>query len=130
MRQKIKIISTTIIIFLFPILVSAQSALDKLNTVGKSGGFNTDSDTGDGTLLATILGKIVQAFLGILGVIFIILILLAGFNWMTAAGEEEKVNKAKDTLRRAVIGLIIIISSWGIWTFISYYILGDEFTSG
>ncbi|MBI4812328.1 hypothetical protein HY798_02695 [Candidatus Falkowbacteria bacterium] len=53
-----------------------------------------------------------------LGVIFIILMLYAGYNWMTASGEEEKVTKAKDTIWRAIIGLIITIGSYAIWDFI------------
>ena len=63
------------------------------------------------TSLTGMIGAIIQAFLGLLGVIFLVLIIYAGYNWMTAQGEEEKVTKAKDTLQRAVIGLIIIIAA-------------------
>jgi cytochrome bd-type quinol oxidase subunit 2 len=123
MPKKIKIVSTATIVFLLPLIVSAQAALDKLQSVGGAGGFNNSDASDGGTALATTVGKLIQAFLGILGIIFIILILLAGFNWMTAAGEEEKVTRAKDTLRRAIIGLIIIVSAWGIWAFISTYVI-------
>ena len=53
-----------------------------------------------------------------MGVIFIILIILAGYNWMTAGGEEEKVNKAKQMIYRAIIGLIIIMSAYAITYFV------------
>ena len=129
MLKKIKIIFTSAFLFLFPIFVSAQTALEKLKEVGGAGGFNSDDPGDDTNVLATAVGKIIQALLGILGIIFIILILLAGFNWMTAAGEEEKVNRAKDTLRRAIIGLIIIVSAWGIWAFISSYVIGGGTTT-
>ena len=33
--------------------------------------------------------------------------LYAGYHWMTARGEEEKVEKAKDTIQRAIVGIII-----------------------
>ena len=46
-----------------------------------------------------------------------------GYNWMTAAGEEEKVRKAKDTIWRAVIGLTITIGSYAIWAWIYKYLL-------
>ena len=37
---------------------------------------------------------------------------------MTARGEEEKVEKAKDTITRAIIGLIIVVGAYAIWSFI------------
>ena len=58
--------------------------------------------------------SIISAFLGILAILALALILYAGFTWMTAAGDEQKVTKAKDTLRSATIGLIIILASYGI----------------
>jgi len=68
--------------------------------------------------LATIIQYAISAFLGLLGIIFIVLIIYAGFNWMTAGGDEEKVTKAKETLTRAVIGLIIIIAAYSITYFV------------
>lgn len=70
------------------------------------------------TSLAGIVAIAIKAFLGLLGIIFLILIIYAGFNWMTAQGEEEKVTKAKETLQRAVIGLIIIIAAYSITYFV------------
>jgi amino acid transporter len=74
-------------------------------------------DSSSASLTHTVAG-IIKAFLGLLGVIFIILMLLAGYNWMTAGGEEEKVNKAKDTIKRAIIGLLIIALAYSITYFI------------
>lgn len=75
-------------------------------------GFNVQTRIGD------IVSTTIQAFLGLLGVIFVILIISAGYNWMTSAGEEEKVNKAKDTIKRAIIGIIIIIGAYAITYFV------------
>jgi len=72
----------------------------------------TSSSVGDVAALA------IEAFLGLLAIIFIILILYAGFNWMTAAGDEQKVTKAKDTIYRAVIGLIITLAAFSITYFV------------
>jgi len=68
--------------------------------------------------MAQIIAAVIKAFLGLLGVIFVVLIIYAGYSWMTAQGEEEKVNKAKDTLRQAVIGLIIITAAYAITYFV------------
>ncbi|MBU1033023.1 MAG: MMCAP2_0565 family pilin-like conjugal transfer protein [Patescibacteria group bacterium] len=73
---------------------------------------------GAGTDLITIIGRIIYVFLGFLGIIFLALMLYAGFTWMTSAGDPEKIEKAKDTIRNAVIGLVIITSSWAITAFI------------
>lgn len=68
--------------------------------------------------LPGIIQVVISAFLGLLGIIFIVLIIYAGFNWMTAQGDEEKVTLAKNTLTRAVIGLVIIIAAYSITYFV------------
>ncbi len=70
------------------------------------------------TSIEWIVRAVIEGFLILLSLIFIILIIIAGYNWMTAAGEENKVTKAKDTIRRAIIGLIIIIAAYGITYFV------------
>lgn len=94
---------------------NTDTPLGKLQNVAVDGGYNKTTDE---TSFSVILGTVVSVFLSLLGIIFIILIILAGYNWMTAAGNEEKVSKAQDTLWRAVIGLIITVGSYAIWEFV------------
>lgn len=70
------------------------------------------------TGLAQIIQLAISAFLGLLGIIFLVLIIYSGFHWMTAGGDEEKVTLAKSTLIRAVIGLAIIIGAYAITYFV------------
>ncbi len=72
----------------------------------------------DENSLPTIMGLVINAALSLLGIIFIILMIVAGYKWMTASGNEEKVDESKSTIKRAIIGLIIVIGSWAIWNFI------------
>lgn len=65
-----------------------------------------------------IAGRIVQIFLGLLGVIAVIIIIYGGWLWMTAQGAPDKTQKARDVLRDAIIGLLIILSAFAIATFI------------
>jgi len=65
-----------------------------------------------------MIGRVIQIALTFLGVIALILMIYAGFLWMTSSGEEEKISQAKRILRNALIGLIIIMSAWGIATFV------------
>lgn len=60
----------------------------------------------------------IKIFLGFLGMIAVILILYAGFLWMTAAGNDDNIKKAKQILSAAVVGLVIILMSYGLATFV------------
>lgn len=93
---------------------AGSSALEALKIVGGDGGYAK----ADQYTVSQILGTVIKAFLSLLGVIFIILIILGGYHWMTAGGDEQKVNKAKDTLKRAIIGLIIVVGSYAISSFV------------
>ncbi len=69
---------------------------------------------------AELLGFGIQLVIGLLGVVFLILVLYAGFTWMTSMGNEKTVGKAKDILVRATVGLVIMISAYAI----SSYVIG------
>jgi len=74
------------------------------------------------------VAKIIRIVLGFLGTIAVILVIYAGFMWMTSSGNEDKVTKAKNILKAAVIGLVIILSAFAITSFIINKLL--ESTSG
>jgi len=83
--------------------------MDALNSTGGDSGKIFENVS-----VSTIVAKVINAFLSLLGTIFIVLTLLAGYNWMTAGGDESKIQKAKDTLQRAIIGLIVTVSAYSI----------------
>ncbi|MFH1206998.1 MAG: pilin [Patescibacteria group bacterium] len=62
--------------------------------------------------------RTIQWVLGFLGLAAVVMIIIGGFMWMTAAGNEERVKKAKTILTSAVIGMIIIMLSWALITFV------------
>ncbi|MDD3284184.1 MAG: hypothetical protein PHZ07_01165 [Patescibacteria group bacterium] len=63
-----------------------------------------------------VITSIIGFALGFLGLFFLILILVGGFQWMSSAGEDEKINKAKAIIKSATIGLFIVLTSWIIAT--------------
>jgi len=65
-----------------------------------------------------IVARIINVAMLFLGIIAVVIILLAGFKWMTAAGNEDKVGEAKKLMGAGVIGLVIVLSAWGIATFL------------
>jgi len=68
--------------------------------------------------LFTVINGIITGVFGILGLIFLFLTLYAGYLWMTAMGDSKKVTKAKEVLSQAVIGLVIVVLSYGISFFV------------
>lgn len=71
-----------------------------------------------------IIARVIQVALGFLGIIAVGLIMYAGWLWMTSEGSEEKIDQAKNILKNAIIGLIIILSSFGIASFILSKMMG------
>ncbi len=61
---------------------------------------------------------IIKLFLTFVGIVMVAMIIFAGYKWMTAAGNDDKVKEAKDQMKNAIIGLIIILASYMILFFI------------
>ena len=102
-------------------LNSAADPTTRLNNAANTYGPYTAPATN--TSLASTLGILISAALSILGIVFIIIIIIAGYQWMTAQGKEDQVKKATDAITRSVIGLIVVISSYAIWVFIKTYFI-------
>ena len=97
------------------ILLPMQSVHAQIDTSLEDVGL--ESGLSDQSLTVTI-GNIISTFLSVLGVIALILVLYGGFVWMTAGGDSAKVDKAKGIMINAVIGLIIILISFAITSFV------------
>ncbi len=65
-----------------------------------------------------IAASIIRIILGFLGIVAVIIILLGGFKWMTAGGNEDKVGEAKKLITAGIIGLVIIVAAFAIATFV------------
>jgi hypothetical protein len=99
--------------------VSAQTPFE--NT---SGLFNTGSNAGYNKALrekTTIdfIGNIITALLSFIGIVFLGYMIYAGYLWMIARGDEQKVTKAKGMIEQAIIGLVIVFSAYAITEFVS-----------
>lgn len=66
--------------------------------------------------------NIIKIALALLGMIFLVYIFYAGFVWMTAGGDEEKIKSAQKTIKHAVIGTLIVLSSYSITLFVQRYL--------
>jgi len=108
--------------------VSAAGVADINNQQGFEGGSGAISrafgQSGTPTDIRTIIANIIAAALDLLGIIFFVLIVVAGFKWMTAGGNGDLVDSAKSQLTQAIIGLFIILAAYGIAGFIFNCALG------
>ncbi|MBI2443937.1 MAG: hypothetical protein HYV42_01685 [Candidatus Magasanikbacteria bacterium] len=90
-------------------------ATDLLNV----GTRNIGSEIGLGTTDVRItIAKIIRVAMGLLGIVAVVIVLIGGFTWMTAGGNEEKVGEAKKWIWAGIIGLAIILSAYAIASFV------------
>ena len=94
---------------------SATGLMGRLENIAKEGGYQTDPNIAS---TPKIVGTVVGAFLGFLGLTFLVLMIIAGYNWMTANGNEEQVKKSRETIKQAIIGMVVAASAWSIWNFV------------
>lgn len=95
-------------------IATSPSALDVLLNLELFGAY-LGFPSGD---LGVIFARIARALFGLLGIIFLILVIWSGFTIMISGGNEERVTQAKRTFVNAVIGLVIILTSYSIVTYI------------
>lgn len=76
------------------------------------GGVNTAAggadQNGAGTSIHTILASVLNVFSLVIGVIAVIVIMIAGLNYITSGGDAGKAASAKSSILYAVIGLIVV----------------------
>ncbi len=68
---------------------------------------------GSNSSIAYFVGsKIIQPIFGLVGLAFFCLAVYSGVMWMTAQGDSKKIDKAKDILVSATVGLVIVVASY------------------
>lgn len=120
------ILSAAMPVFL-PAAAEAQTAREgfwsSLEATGEETGH---TEAGLDEPVPIVAGRIVKIFLSFLGVIFLGLMIYGGYLWMTARGNEQDVDKAKRIIQHALVGLIIVMTAYGITaligTQIAYYV--------
>lgn len=64
---------------------------------------------------------IINIFLGLIGIVFTAYLIYGGFLWMTAAGNQDEITKAKKIITNSVIAIVIILAAFAI----SRFVLGE-----
>jgi hypothetical protein len=106
---------STVSFSVLPVRVDAQTISVQAPDLGLEYPATAGLTNADPRILAA---NIIRAAMGLLGVVALVIILIAGLEWMTAGGNDEKVSAAKQWLKAGVIGLIIIVSAYSITNFV------------
>ncbi|MFH1047918.1 MAG: pilin [Patescibacteria group bacterium] len=109
--KKIAVTGATVAAIALPAMVMAQTSPDLGINYAQAIGLGSED-------VRTTVGRVIRAFMGLLGIVAVLLILYGGFKWMTAGGNEDQVGEAKKIIISGVIGLIIIMSAYAIATFV------------
>lgn len=101
-----------------PLAVGAANLDTIVNEQLDNSQIGTTFGDATGKSLAQMIGRGINVILGVLGLILVILIIYAGFIWTMARGEAKDVEKAKNMIKNAVVGLIIVFAAYAIAAFV------------
>jgi len=118
--MKKAIIISLIILFSLTLIIPVQAGLiqpDKKNEFNNNIQNvlqNTDYNNTNNQSIENVIATIIRLVLSVIGSIFLVLIFVAGNQWMQAAGNEEKIKKSKARIQSAIIGLLIILIAYAL----------------
>lgn len=94
------------------LLATSSGVTQQTDALTSRAGFDTS------TRFEDIVALIIRVVLSLLGIIFLVLLILGGYQWMTAGGDEKQVEGAQARIKTAVIGLVIVLSAYAITAFV------------
>lgn len=62
--------------------------------------------------IAQVIVNIGTFIMGIVGSVFLIMFIIGGFTWMTANGNQSRVQKGLDTIRDAFVGALLVLGAY------------------
>jgi amino acid transporter len=111
-----------------PLIASAEtpagvgSAITKgLNDAATQSGYGQPGSTPD---LPKVVGSLISSALALLGSLLLVLMIYAGYQWMTAGGDQKKVEEATKTIKNAIIGLVIVVAAYAISSYVVLQLSG------
>jgi hypothetical protein len=91
----------------------AQSATSALEGIG--------GVAGDNTKLMSLINDLINWAIGIAALVCVVVLIASGYKYITAAGDENKIESATKTLTFAIIGLVVCF----IAVILVRFVLGD-----
>src|SRR3989338_9512924 len=116
MKSKSQLLKQALLVF--ALMAGALSLMSVLPVAGAAILNPTDNPeavsgaTGGETTLRGLILTIVNYFLGFLGLLAVIMVIYGGVTYVSSAGNDEAVGKAKKIILYAIVGIIIILLSF------------------
>jgi hypothetical protein len=114
MFKKIIVVLVLGIMVLIP-AVSLAKVNISWKMIGDKTGLSKQKDYDDITKIAS---KVVSLVLSLIAIIFFAVMMYGGLRWLTAQGEDDKIQKAQVAIKAGIIGLVIAVSSYAISNYV------------
>lgn len=95
------------------LLAQATDVVNGLSVAASSAGYGNSAPS-----VETILAQTINVVLSASGIILLGFLIYAGFLYMTAGGDNDKVKKAKRLITNTIIGIVIIVGAYAISVFV------------
>lgn len=116
-------INTAMMDFFIDKVMAAESVIGEVtipSPFGRYGNFNTE-----GRGLALFITNIIRLLFAVGGIVAFFNLIIAGFEYMTAAGDSKKLTAAWDRIWQSLLGLVLLVGSFALISFFGYLLFGD-----
>jgi hypothetical protein len=103
------------------ILLAQDNTVDIRGEFSKSGLKYPDISQPGGKAIGQLISTLLPLVLAFSAIALFVYILLAGFNWMTAGGDKNKVEDARNRITNGIIGLAIVASAYAIFRIVDRF---------
>lgn len=101
-----------------PVIALAESAgsavLGGINKTADQAQLSKGAEGDPTDNLAVMLGRGINYMFGVVGVVFLVVILIGGYKWMAAGGNTDEISKAKTFILNGIFGLIVIFVAYAL----------------
>ena len=118
MKLKKTILYSCVFIFLFSCILVFPTFAQENPTPVFDNPISLQGNESNTIIFANLTGNIIAKILALVGVIALLLIIYAGFMWMTARGDSGKIKTSQQIIVWATIGILIIFSSYTLLRFV------------
>jgi len=91
---------------------ASNTVLQGLGIAGNQAGYSNSES------LAVIVARLINALLAATGIVLVCILVYAGFLYLTAGGDQDKVKGAKRMILNSIIGIVIMTASYAISLFV------------
>ena len=126
MKKRILVIALALLMVpCFFVLADQTGSTNSTTPSNDSNAVSLTNPLGKTATPQALIGKVIEAILGVVGSIALLMFIYGGFTWMTSGGNEKNVTKGREIVMWAAIGLIIIFTSYGLIKFVIGSIAGS-----